>query len=151
MGKRVKAQVGTTGIQSGEGFSSNRSLRWPAFITLAMTVTRCDRCSTPLLAAVIDGFARRLDPLPLSMDGLAAAASGGRWVAVVSPYSLLANRAAPGHWWLAPPGGARPTLLAEHDHGAGQLPYDTHLASALLARLLPADARPVDTTTPPPF
>jgi hypothetical protein len=68
------------------------------------------------------------------------------------PHTLLAHRAKPGHWWLTPPGGGPPTLLAEHDHGAGQLPHDPDLARALLARLLPEDARPrTDPDTPPPF
>lgn len=134
--------------------TKHSNLRFPAFITLAVSLTRCSRCEgTPtVLAAVIDGLERRLDPLPLSLDGLAKASATGRWVAVMSPYSLLAHRARPGHWWLAPPGGRPPTLLAEHDHDAGQLPYDPALASDLLARLLPEDARPAaNPNDPPPF
>lgn len=128
-------------------------LRFPAFITLAMTVTTCSQCPAPttLLAAVIDGLERRLDPLPLSLEGLAAASAAGRWVAVVSPYTLLAHRAKPGHWWLTPPGGGLPTLLAEHDHEAGPLAHDRALARALLARLLPEEQRPRPADAPPPF
>jgi hypothetical protein len=135
--------------QSGTGHSN---LRFPAFITLAMTVTRCSQCpGTPLiLAAVIDGLDRHLDPLPLSLEGLTAAASTGRWVAVVSPFTTLAHRAKPGHWWLAPPGGRPPTLLAEHAHGLEPLPYDPALAQHLLARFLP-DVAQADPDAPPPF
>jgi hypothetical protein len=146
-----KHRVEKVSPETGHSGHSGHSLRFPAFITLAMTVTTCHRCQTVLLASVIDGVERRLDPLPLSMDGLAAAAAGGRWVAVVSPHTLLAHRAKPGHWWLTPPTGGPPTLLAEHVHGAAQLAHDPALASALLARLLPADARPADPDAPPPF
>jgi hypothetical protein len=45
------------------------------------SLTRCHRCNdVPVLATVIDGLERRLDPLPLSMDGLAEAVATGRWV-----------------------------------------------------------------------
>jgi hypothetical protein len=138
-------------VSPGIGHKARPTLRWPAFITLALSATTCAQCAgTVVLAAVIDGLERRLDPLPLSMDGLAAAVSAGRWVAVVSPWTLLAHRAKPGHWWLTPPGGGRPTLLAEHDHGA-PLPHDPDLARALLARLLPQDAQPRPDDAPPPF
>ena len=129
------------------------SLRLPAFFTTAMTITRCVRCEgTPtVLASVIAGFDHRMDPLPLSIDGLAAAVAGGRRVVVVSPYSLLAHRAKPGHWWLTPPGGGPPTLLAEHAHGQAPLPHDPELAKAFLPRLMPPDARPINPNEPPPF
>lgn len=133
--------------------TKHSNLRFPAFITLAVSLTRCSRCEgTPtVLAAVIDGLERRLDPLPLSLDGLAKASATGRWVAVMSPYSLLAHRARPGHWWLTPTGGRPPTLLAEHAHGTAPLPYDPELAAWLLPRFLPAEAQETDPDAPPPF
>lgn len=131
--------------------TGHSGLRFPCFITLAASLTQCHRCDDqPVLAAVIDGIERRLDPLPLSMDGLASAVSTGRWVAVMSPFSLLAHRAKPGHWWLTPPGGRPPTLLAEHVHHTDLLPHDPQLAPSLLARYLP-DAVQTDPNEPPPF
>jgi len=131
------------------------NLRFPCFITLGLSVTRCIRCETARLvyAAVIDGLERKLDPLPLSLQGLAIAAGSGRWVAVVRPWAEpIAHRANPGHWWVLGVGeGFRPTLLAEHVHDTDPLPFDTELAIRLLTRFLPADAAPVDPDAPPPF
>jgi hypothetical protein len=131
------------------------SLRFPCFITLALTVTSCNRCSSrPLVyAAVIDGLERKLDPLPLSLPGLATAAGSGRWVAVVRPWAQpLAHKANPGHWWVLGIGeGFRPTLLAEHHHDAEPLPFDPELAVQLLTRFLPESTAPVDPDAPPPF
>lgn len=140
--------MGTKVKESGTGHSR---LRFPAFITLAPSVTRCYRCpgEVTVLAAVIDGMERKLDPLPLSMQGLEAAAASGRWVAVMSPHSLLAHHARPGHWWLST--GGWPTLLAEHAHGMTPLPFDPELATRLLTRFLPADAQVSDPDAPPPF
>lgn len=132
------------------------NLRFPAFITLGLSVTHCKRCTgEPLIfAAVIHGLERRLDPLALSIEGLQAAVALARYVAVVSPYNPIAHRAKPGHWWLAPPGGGPPTLLAEHVHDHPHLAHDADLSARLLARFLPAAAqaahyRPAD--APPPF
>lgn len=143
------------GTNARKSVTGHCGLRFPAFITLAPSVTRCARCEgQPLiLAAVIDGIERRLDPLPLSTDGLAVAVATRRWVAVVRPFSEpLAHRAQPGHWWLTTPYGTGPApLLAEHAHGSTPLPYDPSLATALLARFLPAAAQDSDPDAPPPF
>ena len=132
-------------------------LRFPAFITLALALTVCDRCTgrPPVLSGVIDGIPRRLDPLPLALpDGLAAAVAGQRWVAVVRPWGWpIANKAKPGHWWVVGIGGTghRPTLLAEHEHGASPLPADVDLAAGLIARLTPPELAPAsDPNQPPP-
>lgn len=130
-------------------------LRFPAFITLALSLTVCGRCAgRPVIyAAVIDGLERRLDPLPLSTPGLAAAVAAGRWVAVVRPWGPpIANRAGTGHWWVARLDGRPPLLLVEHQHDTEPLPADLDLARELLPRFLPehlAVARPDD--APPPF
>jgi hypothetical protein len=94
--------MGTKPKQSG---TRHCGLRFPAFITLAPSVTRCSRCpGQPLiLAAVIDGLERRLDPLPLSVAGLQAAVASRRYVAVVRPFAEP----------LATPSPARP--LVAHD------------------------------------
>jgi hypothetical protein len=146
---RTKAS-GTSGTDSG------RPLRFPAFITLALTVTVCSRCTgKPVVyAAVIDGLERRLDPLPLSLEGLRAAAAGGRFVAVVRPWGPpLANRAGVGHWWVTGIGEAfTPTLLADHVHDAAPLSYDPALAAELLPRFIPPERHPAtDPDAPPPF
>jgi hypothetical protein len=142
----------TKAKESVTGHSPAGRLRFPCFITLAPSLTRCHRCEDqPVLAAVIDGMERRLDPLPLSMDGLAAAVAGGRWVAVMSPFSLLAHRAKPGHWWLTPPGGAAPPCSPSTPTASLLLAHDPQLAPpSLLARLLP-DAVQADPNEPPPF
>jgi hypothetical protein len=144
--------MGTKPKQSG---TRHCGLRFPAFITLAPSVTRCSRCpGQPLiLAAVIDGLERRLDPLPLSVAGLQAAVASRRYVAVVRPFAEpLAHRAQPGHWWLTTPYGTGPApLLVEHAHGLDPLPHDPSLATALLARFLPAAVQDTDPDAPPPF
>lgn len=136
------------------GHSVTHPMRFPAFITLALTITSCNRCAGgPLIyAAVIDGLERRFDPLPLAPEGLQAAVAAGRWVAVVRPWGHpLAHRAKPGHWWVLGIGeDFRPTLLAEHAHDTQPLPFDLELSLALLPRFIPeAVVRPDD--APPPF
>lgn len=131
---------------------TGHSLRFPAFITLAPSVTRCNRCegSPTVLSAVINGIPRHLDPLALNTLGLQAAVVLGRYVAVVRPIGApMANAATPGHWWVAQT--PTPTLLAEHAHGIGPLPHDPALASALLARFLPDAVPDADPDAPPPF
>jgi hypothetical protein len=136
-----------------------RSLRFPAFITLGLSVTACGRtssqsgCGGVVYAAVIDGLERHLDPLPLSAPGLATAVSAGRWVAVVRPWGdPIAHRAGPGHWWVLGVGESfRPTLLVEHRCGSPPLEPDVDLAVALLSRFLPVEDRPRDPNEPPPF
>jgi len=131
------------------------NLRFPAFITLALSVTRCARCDGgPLVyAAVVDGMERKLDPLPLSTAGLRAAVEAARWVGVVRPWGPpIAHRAGPGHWWVLGVGADfRPTLLAEHVHGGAVLPYDVAQATALLTRFLPEGVQASDPDAPPPF
>lgn len=132
---------------------TDRSLRFPAFITLAPSVTRCNRCPGPppvVLSAVINGIPRHLDPLPLSGLGLHAAVLLHRYVAVVRPIGPpMAHRATAGHWWVTQT--PTPALLAEHVHGQPTLPHDPALASALLARFLPDVAQDPDPDAPPPF
>lgn len=131
------------------------SLRFPAFITLALSVTHCAPCGGALIyAAVIDGLERRLDPLPLSAPGLAAAVAAVRKVFVVRPWGHpVAHHATPGHWWVTGLGeNFRPLLLAEHVHGAEQLPADVSLSVELLTRFLPPESLPApDPNDPPPF
>lgn len=146
-------QSGTPVAKRRKPVAPSRPLRFPAFITLALTTTICVGCVRPPLvyAAVIGGLERKLDPLPLSTAGLSAAVAGRRWVAVVRPWGPpLANRANPGHWWCRRIDGGRPILLAEHVHDAAPLPADAGLAVELLARFLPPPVpRPDD--APPPF
>lgn len=128
-------------------------LRFPAFITLALSVTRCSRCTTVpvVLSTVVDGLERKLDPFALTLDALPAAAAQGRWIGVVRPIGPpIAHKAQAGHWWLSMP-GHRPTLLAEHAHDTDPLPYDRDLTTALLARFLPAGEADPDPDAPPPF
>jgi hypothetical protein len=144
----------TTLGQSVTSHPKARSLRFPAFITLALTITRCSRCSGEpmVIAAVIDGLQRHLDLLALSTEGLAAAVAERRFVAVVRPWGPpLANEAVPGHWWVRGIGeGFRPTLLAAHRHGDAPLPADVELSVALLTRFLPVEALVPD-DAPCPF
>lgn len=116
----------------------------------ATTCARCDQ-TPPVLACVINGFDYHLDPLPLSLAGLGAAVAAGRRVVVVSPYSLLAAPAKPGHWWLSPPDGRPAVLLATHEHHTAPLPFDAELAQAFLPRLMPPEDRVIDPNEPPPF
>lgn len=147
--------MGTNAQESVTGHKKARNLRFPAFITLALNVTRCHRCEgLPLiLSAVIDGIEHHLDVLPLAHAGLvAAAAAGNRYVAVVRPWGPpLAHRAVPGHWWVSGALNTAPTLLAAHVHGQPALPHDPELASALLTRFLPDDAQVHDPNEPCPF
>lgn len=141
----MTADQGTTTRSAG--------LRFPAFITLALTTTSCSRCADRRLvyAAVINGLERHLDPLPLNHLGLAAAATEGRWLAVVRSWGPpIAHRLSPGHWWTTPIDGSRPLLLAEHHHDWPPLPHDTDLAGSLLARFLNTGPEP-DPNQPPPF
>jgi hypothetical protein len=136
--------MATKARQSVTGHSTGRPLRFPAFITMALSLTVCSRCAgEPLVvAAVIDGLEQHLDPLALSVEGLQAAVLERRFVAVVRPWGPpLAHQAGPGHWWVTGIGeGFRPTFLAAHRHDAQPLPADVDLALALLQRFLPVES-----------
>lgn len=129
------------------------TLRWPLGMTLAPRVTTCVRCTTrpPVLAAVINGIDRHIDPLPLSATGLTAALSTGRVLFVANPGGPpMVHRATPGHGWITGyRADHRPLLLAEHHHDVPALDHDVQLAGGLLARFMPVSPVSVYDIDPP--
>jgi hypothetical protein len=118
-------------------------------VTTPPTITVCGTCHAPVLAAVVGGLERHVDPATLTADGQLHAARAGLALFVLrgsTLYRLTAEHV------RADPGG---TVLAEHTHHPipDRFVDGGHMAAAicLVARLLGATSVVAEANDAPPF